>query len=46
MVDQSRKMHVEEAIAKNPWTADEFNQVLGTHTEMVQFFTKNTLKKW
>ncbi|XP_059157269.1 dynein axonemal heavy chain 6-like [Physella acuta] len=36
MVDQSRKMHVEEAIAKNPWTADEFNQVLGTHTEMIR----------
>ncbi|CAL1542608.1 unnamed protein product, partial [Lymnaea stagnalis] len=40
MVDQSRKTHVEESIAKNPWTADEFNDVLGTHTEMVRLMNK------
>ncbi|GFO34548.1 dynein heavy chain 1, axonemal, partial [Plakobranchus ocellatus] len=36
MVDQSRKMHVDESIAKKPWTTDEFNQVLSTHTEMLR----------
>ncbi|RUS88168.1 hypothetical protein EGW08_004065, partial [Elysia chlorotica] len=40
MVDQSRKMHVDESIAKKPWTTDEFNQVLSTHTEMLRRMNK------
>ena len=35
MVDQSREMNVEESMAKRQWSTDDFNQVLGTHTEMV-----------
>ncbi|XP_035825271.1 dynein heavy chain 6, axonemal [Aplysia californica] len=40
MVDQSKKMHVEDSLNKKPWSTDEFNQVLATHSEMIRRMNK------
>nr|KAI8735296.1 dynein heavy chain 6; axonemal-like [Biomphalaria glabrata] len=40
MVDKSRKVNVEESIAKNPWTSEDFNHILGVHLEMIRRMNK------
>ncbi|KAH9496161.1 Dynein heavy chain 6, axonemal [Bulinus truncatus] len=45
MVDQSRKINVEESIANNPWTSEDFNQVLGVHLEMIRRMNRMTTSR-
>ena len=36
MVDKCLRLHLEESMARRPWSTDEFSAVLATHTEMVK----------